>query len=541
MSFDNYLQKRAKIQEPNFNKILRMLLSRIIILKKKPNTLVLLSLFIGLFFFSCSNEHSNPVPIAAQYNVYCGSCHMTPDPKNIPRDIWEDHVLPEMAARMGYKYGGYNPISFRSQEERQYINLDKTYPEQPIIDNKTWWSIHDYIISLAPYAIPIDTTRKDRNKDLADFSIRKVDISELTVPIITDIQFDTIRHFFNIGDAAGNLYQWPISNATTVVKKFNSAITSYHHNKNTQYATEIGILNPSEVPKGIITKISSGITDTIAENLHRPVFMENVDLNDDGVDEMLICEFGDLTGQLTLLEQKELGYDKKSLYPQPGAIKFEIADMNQDKKKDIVVLFSQGDEGIVIFYQKNDLTFSSEQVIRLPPEYGSSWFELIDYDTDGDLDIVLTNGDNADYSIFLKPFHGIRLFMNDGMNGFNQKWFYPAYGATRVLAHDYDLDGDIDFAVTALFNDTENSPKEGFIYFKNLNSKQFKFQPYTLQGSFTNGWLTMAKGDYDSDGDMDIMLGSFNVKGLRNKNSIFESKEKDPIKLLLLENQENHR
>jgi hypothetical protein len=72
-----------------------------------------------------------------------------------------------------------------------------------------------------------------------------------------------------------------------------------------------------------------------------------------------------------------------------------------------------------------------------------------------------------------------------------------------------------------------------------LNSKQFEFQSFTFPGNFTNGWLTMAKGDYDSDGDMDIMLGSFNVKGLRKENSIFESKEKDPIKLLLLDNQNN--
>lgn len=513
-----------------------MPLSQIITLKKKPDKCLSVSLIISLLFFSCQDGHRNPSSNSAQYNTYCGSCHLTPEPTNIPRSIWENSVLPEMAARMGYTYDGYDPYKFKSPEEQRYIKLSKKYPEQPIIDSITWWGIHNYITSLANNTIPTDATRKTRNKNLTQFSTRTVDVPKLASPIITDLQFDTIGHVFNIGDATGSLYKWPNSNTTTVAKQFNSAITAYHKKENDLYITEIGILNPSEVPKGVLHKNSLSITDTIAKNLHRPVFMEIVDLNDDGVDEVLICEFGDLTGQLSFLEEKELGFVKKSLYAKPGAIKLEIADMNQDGKKDIVALFSQGDEGIFIFYQKNDLTFRGEQVIRLPPEYGSSWFELIDYDTDGNLDIVLSNGDNADYSIFLKPFHGIRLFMNDGMNVFNQKWFYPTYGASRVLASDYDLDGDIDFAVTALFNDTENSPEEGFIYLENLNSKQFEFQPYTLQGNFTNGWLTMAKGDYDSDGDLDIMLGSFNVKGLRKTNSIFGTKEKNPIKLLLLEN-----
>ncbi len=515
-----------------------MPLSETTILKKKPKTCVLFSLVVSLLLFSCYDNPKNPLANAAQYTNYCGSCHLTPDPTTIPWPIWENDVLPEMAARMGYRYDGYDPYSYKSREEKSYMNLNKTYPEQPTIDYKTWWGIHDYIRSLAPYTIPIDTTRKNRNKNLTQFSTITVDIPELTVPVITNIQFDATSNLFNIGNTTGGLYQWSATYTEILTEKFNSAVTSYHHKKNSLYISEVGILNPSEIPKGLISKKKSGITDTIAKELHRPVFMEIVDLNDDGVDEVLICEFGDLTGQLSLLEQNELGYVKKSLYPKPGAIKLEIADMNQDGKKDIVALFSQGDESIFIFYQKNNLTFSSEQVIRLPPEYGSSWFELIDYDTDGDLDIVMTNGDNADYSIFLKPYHGVRLFLNDGTNVFDQKWFYPTYGATRVLADDYDLDGDIDFAVTAFFNDTKNSPEEGFIYLENLNAKQFEFQSFTFPGNFTNGWLTMAKGDYDSDGDIDIMLGSFNVKGLRKTNSIFGSKEKNPIKLLLLENEE---
>lgn len=507
----------------------------------KQYACILFSLISIFLFFSCQGEQRNPSSKAVQYTNYCGSCHLTPDPKNIPKEIWQNNVLPEMAARMGYRYDDYDPYQYKSPDEKLHINLSNGYPEKPIIDSITWWEIHNYITSLAPNSIPVDLTRKTRNKYLTQFSTRIVDIPELIVPIITHIQFDTLKHQFTIGDATGSTYQWTNSNATAVTEKFNSALTSYHQKQNNLYTTEIGILNPSEISAGLISKTSLGITDTIAKELHRPVFTEIVDLNDDDVNELLICEFGHLTGQLSLLQESELGNIKKTLHPVPGAVKLEIADMNNDGKKDIIALFSQGAEGIFIFYQKKDLQFSSEHVIKLGPEYGSSWFELLDYDTDGDMDIVMTNGDNADYSIFLKPYHGVRLFLNDGTNVFEQKWFYPTYGATRILAEDYDLDGDIDFAVTALFNDTENSPEEGFIYLENLNSKQFKFQPYTLKGKYTNGWLTMAKGDYDSDGDVDIMVGCFNVKGLRKTNSIFKSKEKNSIKLLLLENEENKK
>jgi hypothetical protein len=290
------------------------------------------------------------------------------------------------------------------------------------------------------------------------------------------------------------------------------------------------------VPEGILSKIKAGVTDTIVNQLHRPVFTKLVDLNEDGMDELLICEFGDLTGELSLLEQVKGVYHKRSLYKLPGATKLEIVDMDGDGRKDIVALFAQGNEGIFILYQKENFEFDVKQAIQLAPQFGSSWFQLMDYDKDGDLDIVLTNGDNADYSIFYKPFHGIRLFLNDGANGFDQKWFYPIYGASRVLADDYDLDGDFDFAVTALFNDIDNAPDEGFIYLENKIAEQFEFQPYTFSGDFTNGWLTMAKGDYDNDGDVDIMLGSFNVEGLRKKKSVFKSKVKDTVKLLLLQN-----
>ncbi|TLP71117.1 FG-GAP repeat domain-containing protein [Maribacter sp. ACAM166] len=521
------------IRKPNANNM------NSVPLKRKLNILVFLSIGVVLLFFSCQNQNANTLYDVAQYNNYCGRCHLPPNPICIPKDIWKNSVLPEMAARMGYIYDGYDPYKNKSPEEQFLIKLSEKYPKAPVIDSITWCGIHDYIISMAPNTISIDNDRNNKNEDLKQFSIRTIDLPKTAVPIITGLQFDTNMNLFNIGDAKGNLYQWPPKNTKSTSEKFSSAITSVHQKQNDIYITEIGILNPSEIPKGFITKISSGVIDTIAKELHRPVFTEILDLNNDGVDELLICEFGNLTGQLTILVEKGSGFVKRPIHNQPGAIKFEIADMNQDGKKDVVALFSQGNEGVFIFYQKNDLQFSSEHIIVLPPEYGSSWFELIDYDIDGHLDIILANGDNADYSLFPKPYHGIRLFLNNKSNIFEQKWFYPIYGATRVLADDYDLDGDIDFAVSALFNDTGSSSDQGFIYLENQNSKRLEFKSYTSKGDFNNGWLTMAKGDYDVDGDIDIMIGGFNVNGLRKTSSIFKSNEDNLIKLILLENKEN--
>ena len=501
--------------------------------------LSLLLLYVSLSFFSCHNQEKNQQIVAKQYEVYCGSCHLLPDPKNIPKDIWKNDVLPEMAARMGYRYNEYNPFLYKSPEEITYMERINIYPEKAILDSNSWWKLHDYIISLAPDSIPIEKTRQSRNKKLTQFSERVVDFPKLREPIITGILFDTVSQLFTIGDAMGNLYQWPASTESMAAKKRNSAMTAYRQKQNDQYITEVGVLNPSEVPKGLLIKISAGVTDTLASQLHRPVHTEINDLNQDGTDEILICEFGNNSGQLSLLEYKEGSYHKKSLYALPGSTKFEIVDMDGDGQKDIVTLFGQGNEGIFILYQKENLDFAVEQVIQLSPEFGSSWFEILDYDKDGDLDLVLTNGDNADYSIFLKPYHGIRLYVNDGTNTFNETWFYPLYGASRVLAEDFDLDGDIDFAVTALFNDSQNAPEEGFIYLENLNSMQFEFQAYTLKGDFTNGWLTMEKGDYDADGDQDIMLGTFKVQGVRKKSSYFGAAKIDPTKLLFLENKRN--
>ncbi len=106
-------------------------------------------------------------------------------------------------------------------------------------------------------------------------------------------------------------------------------------------------------------------------------------------------------------------YVRRILRSLPGAIRAYINDYNHDGLQDIMVLFAQGDESIILFTNLGNGGFQQEQLLRFPPSYGSSYFELADFNNDGYPDIVYTCGDNADYSPVLKPYHGVYIFMNE--------------------------------------------------------------------------------------------------------------------------------
>lgn len=497
---------------------------------------LLLTFFLILVFVAACiflpEKNQDP---ESRFQAYCGGCHLAPSPASIPKNIWDNHILPEMAARLGYKYKDYDPYARNSMEENLYIKMSKTYPEKPAIDSIAWHEIRDYIMAHAPDAIPADTLRAKRNSGPALFKPAFLTLNENKPAAITDIQFEPAGGRFIIGDVYGNFHQWP-GPADTILQ-VNTPAISYHQKEEALYVTEIGYMNPSEVPLGLLYRMLPGRTDTLARKLHRPVYTEVADLNDDGLDEILICEFGNLTGELSMLVQSGAHVEKRPLLPVPGTIKVEVEDMNRDGLKDIVVLAAQGNEGIYILYQKRGLRFRVNQVTRWEPEYGSSWFELADYNGDGYSDIVLANGDNADFSNFLKPYHGIRLLLNDGNNEFEEKWFYPIYGATRVLAEDFDLDGDLDFAVMAFFPDFGNSPEESFVFLENKEASQYLFEPHTFQESLAGRWLVMGKGDIGQDGDADLLLGSFiHLSPGREYQSIAERWRNEKVDLLFLEN-----
>jgi hypothetical protein len=193
---------------------------------------------------------------------------------------------------------------------------------------------------------------------------------------------------------------------------------------------------------------------------------------------------------------------------------------------------AQGDERIVMLYNQGNFQFRIATLLRFSPVNGSSYFDIADFNNDGKFDILYTNGDNADYSPILKPYHGVHIFLNNGANDFKESWFHPMHGASQARINDFDKDGDLDIAAISFFPDFTNHAEQGFIYFENT-PQGFKAQITPI--ATTGRWLVIEMSDYDADGDHDIILGALNFSaGVPDSVNQFWKKQKHS--LLLLQN-----
>ena len=493
--------------------------------------------YISLLFLSISCTTENRPKEVVLYENYCASCHIAPDIQDLPKDIWESNVLPAMAARMGIITKENHPYHKLSFPEQIAIIKTGIFPSKPIIEANDWELLKNYIIDLAPDSIS-KTTTAINSAPLSQFTSSPITLDSTKGSLYTFIKIDTTNNTILTGSRYGELtYYNPQAKNSKLVGYFDKAITDARIIGDSIFVTNMGVMDPNEIPRGRTVLRNGSGTAVLQDSLHRPVQTLYVDLDKNGTEEILISEYGDLQGKLTLLEKDAYGfYKKRALLSIPGTLRVIAKDMDKDGKDDIVVLAAQGDEAVYILYQKENLEFAVEKVLRFSPIYGSSWFELVDYNGDGYDDIITVNGDNADESYLNKPYHGMRIHLNDGQNNFKETFFYPLNGATRVIAKDFDQDGDLDFALLATFPDYENHPEYNFVYLENENSKNYTFKQEHFTDTKMARWFLMDSADIDGDGDEDIVLSALTYSFTPVPKELEEAWGESYTDLLILEN-----
>lgn len=453
---------------------------------------------------------------------YCQSCHLLPDPSLLDSKTWEKGILPNMGPRLGIFYHNFQKYPSARGDRNLDINF---YPSKPMMSESEWQNIIDYYTAISPDSLPGQHRSHPLQQDQSLFAVQvpaaaynnsatsfiKINWDSLHPLIISDVL--TKKTFFFNKDLKA------IDSVTI------GSIVNMDFYQNSILACDIGVLNPNNGHFGKAQYINFDKkgklkSDSILfNNLQRPVQVSAADLNNDGRTDYIICEFGFLTGSLSWMENTGNNkFIRHVLRGVPGAIKAYVQDYNHDGLPDIWVLFAQGEEGIFLFTNKGNGQFSQEEVLRFPPVYGSSSFELADFNKDGYPDIVYTCGDNADYSAVLKPYHGVYIFLNDKKNHFTQKFFFPINGCYKAIARDFDGDGDLDIATISFFADYARQPEESFVYLKNTGN--YNFLPYTIPEGKLGRWLTMDAGDFDGDGKVDLVLGNFSIGPSMEKSTV---------------------
>ena len=431
----------------------------------------------------------------------CATCHAFPAPALLDKTTWRNDVLPEMAFRMGLdmsKLPGTDP-----DELSQVLHA---IPSSPLVSEEEWKSIQEYYVRSAPDSLA--KIVRHPPSPLQQFTTSTVVLPVSGHKHLTMVECDTNRNRILVGTREGKLF---------VLNKSLQPLDSFRLPgppsdvfflaDGTTLVSCMGVMDPNDQSKGSIIRIGASLNDpqVVIDSIKRPVNAVAADLNSDGMPDVLVSAFGNFTGDLSAYEKFSAGYRRHLIHSFPGTRKSVVRDFTGDGLPDIMALITQGDERIALFTNRGGFKFSYQVLLRFPPVYGSSYFELVDFNNDGALDILYTNGDNADYSSVLKPYHGIRIFLNDGTNHFREDRFYPMYGASVARACDFDGDGDLDIAAISFFPDFKNHPDESFVYLRNDGNT---FTPFKTPLAATSRWIAIEVLDIDDDGDQDLALAA---------------------------------
>ena len=472
-----------------------------------------ISILIIILLYSCNNSKGTSAPGGAATgnalaHQYCVSCHEFPDPALIDRKSWVSGVLPAMAKNLGvHTYMG------------EYYT-----DQQSTLNISDWQKIVAYYTHASPVNLDIPKPTVAPLKGWSVFSlIKPKNISQKAAAMTTMLSVDTISHKVYSGDAAGNLFEWDAQLDSKLVYHFDSPVTGTTYLKtsgsaNNAIVTCIGNLPPVNLSTGKVYSLNLDASqknsepNLIAEGLPRPVASVAADFNKDGLMDYVTCGFGHDKGGLYYLQQQpDHTYKKTQINTIAGGEQLVAGDFNNDGWPDVICLFAQADEGIRMFINDKIGGFITKTLLRFPSVYGSSSFQLVDFNHDGKPDILYTCGDNSDFSKVFKPYHGVYIFINQGDWTFKQTYFYHIDGCTKAMADDFEHNGKISIAAIAFFPDFKEHPEQGFTYLAPTGANQFV--AHELPISNYGRWLEMEVTDIDGDGYDDILLGNFAVGG----------------------------
>ena len=448
----------------------------------------------------------------------CGTCHMVPEPKGLTQQIWKESVLPQMSF-----YYQWDKVSVYPYANQSFYNKKAQIP----MNDDTWRLIESYYISNSPVVLEI---RKDDDYSVQHSFDEIVLRNICSYPSVTAVSINERGVIYCA--AENRVYQ--VSNhfdqIDTLLTSRSIVSQIKVRDDSTLYLLNIGQLGPNDNPIGSLNILNrkTGKEKVLVDSLYRPVYMNQIDR-----ERMILSEYGNNNGRLSTwgIVSDDLSVNINL----PGAYKSFWLDLDQNGQQELLVQFSQAQEGIYVCTALDDPNnYVMERVLSFPPEFGFSDMDTADINHDGYIDLVISNGDNADYSNILKNYHGVRIYINDKKGHFEETYFHPIYGATQLRLVDADGDGDQDIVVASFF--TQSASNSLLLLTNDSKADELFFAATKFANAHLGRWMVMDRADMDADGDEDIIVGSFISGPTSIDFEVVKQWKKESVDLLILKN-----
>jgi len=465
----------------------------------------------------CHNQDSVPANIRldppveasdAEVRAFCGACHAVPDPKMFPRSQWYDEV------RRGYEFYYHS------------LREDLHPPIQTAVVEYYRNRAEDQLrIEVVP---SVATSIRFRTQSIA----MKPNTALPAISFVGWLPFLSDRGRLRLCEMQrGELLLIEPSTAAQRTVKLPCPNPAAIHECDLDgngiddwLIADLGSFLPADHDRGLVVWIPDGVQSpnhepqVILSGIGRVADVRAADFDGDGDQDIVVAEFGwHRTGGIHILWNDGIPHDStlrsfrdERIDNRPGAIQVPVADLNGDGRPDFVTVISQEHEVVIAFlnlpdgFQKQILFDAGD------PSWGSSGIELVDFDHDGDLDVLCTNGDTFD-SFVLKPYHSVGWLENQDSFPWKRHSIGNMPGVHRALAADLDGDGDLDVAASALAPQKlleRGAIKElhAVVWYEQTSKNEFVC--HALR-SGTPVHPSMDVGDFDGDGDVDLAAGGF--------------------------------
>jgi hypothetical protein len=355
---------------------------------------------------------------------FCVSCHLLPLPESMTQET-AHYMLAYMGLMLGVDASRQLDAMEREQfrNRYEYLKKSKLIPEHPLPTPNEWRALRSWYLGMARYAFA-------SSEDAKPASLEAIPFADQGVTMLVRLKDGMIAAG---GGATGTLFLLDEKLKTVYSFRLDSPPVHLVEKPEGLYVLTLGSLLGALGDEAASTlwliDRKRGSSHALTRTLPRAAHFVMTDLNADGREDFVIAGFGSVTGGGVIACLRTGSTCTQQILSRQNSV-VRLALLGTGAKIAQLLALSGGAREELTLLEYDSGVVREEKLAEFAPHLGSVWLETGDLDGDGEKEVLVLSGDNADAGAYneVKPDQGLRIYELRGKQ-LTQKAFESLPGA----------------------------------------------------------------------------------------------------------------